>query len=129
MVGNLIGAILSGQLIDSNYYTAHSFDQKAIEQSLYVSRHVDSIRKIVDTIWKDVQKDIQTRRMESVRNGIGYLYDAYKKIDFSDIADDSYKNRTISKIENYDSANNFCDTIDKVKAAYGYRRNDSGSRK
>jgi hypothetical protein len=31
MVGNLIGAILSGQLIDSNYYTAHSFDQKAIE--------------------------------------------------------------------------------------------------
>lgn len=129
MVGNLIGAILSGQLIDSNYYTAHSFDQKAIEQALYVSRHVDSIRKIVDTIWKDIQHDIQTRRMEPIRNAIGQLYDVYKEIDFSDIADGTYKNRTISKVEDYNSANNFCDTIDKVKAAYGYRRNDSGSRK
>lgn len=129
MVGNLIGAILSGQLIDSNYYTAHSFDQKAIEQAVYVSRHVDSIRKIVDTIWKDIQHDIQTRRMEPIRNAIGQLYDAYKEIDFSDIADGTYKNRTISKVEDYNSANNFCDTIDKVKAAYGYRRNDSGSRK
>ncbi|MEE3413764.1 MAG: hypothetical protein VZR53_00145 [Prevotella sp.] len=67
--------------------------------------------------------------MEPIRNDLGHLYDAYKKIDFSDIADGTYKNRTISKVENYDSANNFCDTIDKVKATYGYRRNDSGSRR
>jgi len=31
MVGNLIGSILSGQLIDGNYYTAHTFDRSAIE--------------------------------------------------------------------------------------------------
>jgi predicted Ser/Thr protein kinase len=67
--------------------------------------------------------------MEPIRNAIGQLYDIYKEIDFSDIADGTYKNRTISKVEDYNSANNFCDTIDKVKAAYGYRRNDSGSRK
>ena len=129
MVGNLIGAILSGQLIDNDYYTAHSFDQSAVEQAVFVSRHTTAIREILNDLWKDVQSDIQTRRMEFIKKDLGVLSNTYKAIDFSNIADNMYKNRTISKIDQYDSANNFCDTIDKVKAAYGYRRNDSGSRK
>jgi hypothetical protein len=50
MVGNLIGALLSGQLIDSNYYTAHSFDVYAIEQAVFVSRHTEFIRNIIKNL-------------------------------------------------------------------------------
>jgi hypothetical protein len=57
------------------------------------------------------------------------LSDKYKEIDFSDITDNVSKNRKISKLDESDIAHSFCDTIDKVKAAYTYRRNDSGAKK
>lgn len=129
MVGNLIGSILSGQLIDGNYYTAHAFDRSAIEQAIFVSKHQNAVRSIVEELWKDVQFDIQTVRMQFLNQCIASLSKRYNEIDFSDITDNISKNRSISKLNEYDIVHSFCDTIDKVKAAYGYRRNDSGSKK
>lgn len=129
IVGNLIGFILSGQLIDANYYTAHSFDQSAIEQSIFVSKHQNAIRNIVEELWKDIQSDIQTARMSFLNQSLSDLSKIYNKIDFSDIADNASKNRTISKLNEDDIPHSFCDDIDKVKAAYSYRRNDSGTKK
>ena len=129
MVGNLIGFILSGQLVDGNYYTAHAFDQSAIEQAVFVSKHQKIIRGIVEELWKDVQSDIQTVRMQFLNKCIADLSKRYNDIDFSDITDNISKNRTISKLNEDDVAHSFCDTIDKVKAAYTYRRNDSGAKK
>jgi len=129
MVGNLIGSILSGQLIDDNYYTSRAFDQSAIDQAIFVSKHQTAIRSIVDELWKDISLDIQTIRMQSVRTCIGQLADKYKSIDFTNITDNVSKNRTISKIHADDMAHSFCESIDKVKAAYGYRRNDSGNKR
>lgn len=129
MVGNLIGYILSGQLIDSNYYTTHAFDRSAIEQAIFVSKHQNAIRSIVDELWKDMSQDIQTVRMQFLNRCVGDLSRRYNEIDFSDITDNISKNRTISRLNADDLAHSFCDTIDKVKAAYTYRRNDSGSKK
>ena len=129
MVGNLIGYILSGQLIDGNYYTAHAFDQTAIEQAIFVSKHQNAIRSIVDELWKDVSSDIQTVRMQFLNRCIGDLSRRYNEINFSDVTDNISKNRTISRLNEDDLAHSFCDTIDKVKAAYTYRRNDSGTKK
>ena len=129
MVGTLIGSILSGQLIDGNYYTAHAFDRTAVEQAIFVSKHQNAIRAIVDELWKDVSSDIQIVRMQFLNRCIGDLSRRYNEIDFSDITDNISKNRTISKLNSEDLAHSFCDTIDKVKAAYTYRRNDSGTKK
>lgn len=129
MVGNLIGVILSGQIIDSNYYTAHSFDRTAVEQAIFVSKHQEAIRGIVEELWKDVQSDIQIARMQFLNRCIADLSRKYNEIDFSDITDNIAKNRTISKLNQYDIVHSFCDSIDKAKAAYGYRRNDSGAKK
>lgn len=129
MVGNLIGALLSGQLIDSNYYTAHSFDVYAIEQAVFVSRHTEFIRNIIKNLQDDVNSDIQARGMAFLRDGIGDISEVYKKIDFSDVADSISRNRTVSKITDDDFRHSFCDSIDKVKAAYSYRKKDSGNKK
>ena len=129
MVGNLIGSILSGQLIDGNYYTAHTFDRSAIEQAIFVSKHMDAIRAIVEQLWKDTQFDIQTPRMSFLNISMARLSGKYNEIDFSDITDNISKNRTISKLKEDDVFHSFCDSIDKVKAAYGYRRTDSGTKK
>lgn len=129
MVGNLIGALLSGQLIDGNYYTAHAFDQNAVEQSIFVSKHQNEIRKIVQDLWKDVTNDIQHSKMEFLRTGLGKLSIRYDEISFNTIADNVSKNRTISKLHEDDLFNSFCDTIDAVKSTYGYRRTDSGGKK
>ena len=129
MVGNLIGSILSGQLIDDNYYTAHSFDYSAIEQAIFVSRHQVAIKELVKGLWKDVARDIKSNNMAFLRDGIIKLSDVYEKIDFSDVADSISRNRVISKITDDDFRHSFCDSIDKVKAAYTYRKNDSGNKK
>ena len=129
MVGNLIGFILSGQLIDSNYYTAHSYDQNAVEQAIFVSRHQNAVRSIVKELWKDVQKDVKSIPMIFLGQKIGFLAEDYEKMDFSNIADNIYKNRTIRKLDDDALSHSFCDTIDKAKSLYTYRRNDSGSKK
>ena len=129
MVGNLIGSLLSGQLIDSNFYTAHSFDQDAIDQSIFVSKHHREICKIIDDLWRDVSDDIQTARMDFLRLALGKLSQRYQEIDFSDITDNISKNRTISKLNESDISHSFCDSIDEAKAVYGYRRTDSGQKK
>ena len=130
MVGNLIGFILSGQIIDANYYTAHAFDQAAIEQAIFVSRHQTAIRDMVKTLWIDMQFDIQTARMrDALGQSIRDLSTKYGEIDFSNITDNVSKNRTISKLNEDQIMHSFCDTIDKAKATYTYRRNDSGSKK
>lgn len=132
MVGNLIGAIMSGQLIDVNYYTAHLYDRRAVEQAIFVSRHQQMVKSIVGELHKDMGFDIQHRRLQSLDLN-KRLYDlfaqGYDKIDFSNITDNLSKNRTISKLKEDNANHSFCDTIDKAKAMYGYRRNDSGSRK
>lgn len=128
MVGNLIGSLLSGSIIDSNYYTAHSFDQSAIEQAIFVSKHQKSIQEIIKILKEDISDDIPGHKQPFPVSIIKKLADYYNEIDFSDIADNISKNRTIHKLDE-DIAGSFCDTIDSVKAAYGYRRNDSGSKK
>ena len=128
MVGNLIGFILSGSIIDGNYYTAHSFDQSAIEQALFVSKHQSAIRDIVKSLKEDISDDIPGFKLPFPTDVLKKLSKMYDEIDFSNITDNISRNRTVHKISE-DQAGTFCDTIDSVKAAYGYRRNDSGSKK
>jgi hypothetical protein len=67
--------------------------------------------------------------MAFLRDGIRDISEVYKKIDFSDVADSISRNRTVSKITDDDFRHSFCDSIDKVKAAYSYRKKDSGNKK
>ena len=67
--------------------------------------------------------------MDPMRNIVNDLYRAYSDLDFSDITDNLSKNRTASKLKEDDMFLGFCDSIDKVKTIYNYRRNDSGSKK
>ena len=129
MVGNLIGSILSGEIIDGNYYTAHAFDQTAIDQAIFVSRHQTFVREIIEQLWKDMTYDISSIKMPFLSKCLRDLSDKYKSINFSDITDNVSKNRNISKLNEDNIVHSFCDTIDKVKAAYTYRRNDSGTKK
>ena len=129
MVGNLIGAILSGELIDNNYYTAHSFDPYAITQAIFVSKHQNIIRDIVRELHNDTSLDISNFKLPFLNENLAKLVKEYDKIDFSDITDNVSRNRVISKLDEHAITGSFCDTIDSVKAAYSYRRNDSGSKK
>ena len=128
-VGNFIGFILSGQLVDDNYYTAHLFDRNAVEQAIFVSKHKKAIREIVGKLNVDIRTDIDAIEMDPMRNIVNDLYRAYSDLDFSDITDNLSKNRTASKLKEDDMFLGFCDSIDKVKTIYNYRRNDSGSKK
>lgn len=129
MIGNLIGSILSGQLIDDNYYTAHLFDQSAVQQAMFVSKNQKEIRKIVETIWKDMSKDIKSNKMRFLSERILALSEKYEKIKFSNVTNGVSRNRTASKLTEDDIQHSFCDSIDKVKSLYNYRRTDSGNKK
>lgn len=129
MIGNLIGAIMSGQLIDDNYYTAHGFDSSAVQQAIFVSKNQKEIREVVKSIWKDIASDIKTSRMSFLSSCIFNLYEKYEKINFSNITNNISKNRTTSKLTEDAIYHSFCDSIDKVKALYNYRRTDSGNKK
>lgn len=129
MVGNLIGSLLSGQIYDANYYVSHQFDQAAVNQAVFVSKHQLIIREMVDKIQEDIIVDIQSKNMLAIHRPLAELYKMYKKTDFSDVSDDIAKNRTASKLDVDAIPHSFCDTIDNAKAAYNYRRNDSGSKK
>lgn len=132
MVGNLIGSIMSGQLIDVNYYSAHLFDRRAVEQAIFVSRHQEMVKGIAEELQKDMGFDIQHRKLQSLdfNKRLYELHsEGYAKIDFSNITDNISRNRTVSKVNEDGASHSFCDTIDKAKAMYGYRRNDSGSKK
>lgn len=128
-VGNLIGCILSGQLVDENYYTAHLFDKNATEQAIFVSKHQNAIRDIVRQLDIDMRTDINSIGMDFFRTCITNIGKAYNSTDFSDITDNLSKNRTISKLKEDAVFHSFCDSIDIVKTTYNYRRNDSGTKK
>ena len=129
VVGNFIGSILSGQLVDVNYYTAHSFDVNVTQQALFVSKNKGKINDVIKDLWKDMSSDITDARMNFLNFCVAELSKKYESINFSNITTNISKNRSTSKLTEDQFQHSFCDTIDNAKALYNYRRNDSGNKK
>lgn len=129
IVGNFIGSILSGQLVDANYYTAHAFDANVIQQALFVSKNKGKINEVIKDLWRDMSSDITNVRMHFLSVCIQDLSKKYESIKFSNITANISRNRSTSKLTDDQMQHSFCDTIDNAKALYNYRRNDSGNKK